>query len=115
VVLSVTGSFIQALDALTPLGRGQALLVTGEQHSGKSSAVLDAILGQYGSGVRCIYAAIGQRCPPLCILTAWRCLELAQIMRQLTAAAAQQTKLSILCIVDRYKLQQECNDECTGA
>lgn len=51
----------QALDALTPLGRGQALLVTGEQHSGKSSVVLDAILGQSGSGVRCVYAAIGQR------------------------------------------------------
>ena len=51
----------QALDALTPLGRGQALLVTGEQQSGKSSVVLDGILGQSGSGVRCIYAAIGQR------------------------------------------------------
>ena len=54
---------LQALDVLTPLGRGQALLVTGDQHSGKSAAVLDAILGQHGSGVRCIYAAVGQRYP----------------------------------------------------
>lgn len=46
---------------LTPLGRGQALLVTGMRQSGKTSLVLDAILGQYRSGVRCIYAAIGQR------------------------------------------------------
>ncbi len=51
----------QALDVLTPLGRGQALLVTGLRQTGKTSLVLDAILGQYRSGVRCIYAAIGQR------------------------------------------------------
>ena len=56
--------YVQALDALTPLGRGQALLVTGEQSSGKSSVALDAILGQHSSGVRCIYAAVGQRCRP---------------------------------------------------
>ena len=55
---------MQALDALTPLGRGQALLVAGKQESGKSCMVLDAILGQYGSGVRCIYAAVGQRYMP---------------------------------------------------
>ncbi|CAL8468619.1 g8159 [Coccomyxa elongata] len=54
----VTG--VKALDMLTPLGRGQALLVTGMRQSGKTSLVLDAILGQYRSGVRCIYAAIGQ-------------------------------------------------------
>ena len=52
---------MQALDVLTPLGRGQALLVTGVRQTGKTSLVLDAILGQYRSGVRCIYAAIGQR------------------------------------------------------
>lgn len=55
-------SCVQALDILTPLGRGQALLVTGMRGAGKTSLVLDAILGQYKSGVRCIYAAIGQRC-----------------------------------------------------
>ncbi|KAK9915373.1 hypothetical protein WJX75_008150 [Coccomyxa subellipsoidea] len=54
----VTG--VKALDVLTPLGRGQALLVTGVRHTGKTALVLDAILGQYRSGVRCIYAAIGQ-------------------------------------------------------
>ena len=52
---------MQALDMLTPVGRGQALLVNGMRQSGKTSLVLDAILGQYRSGVRCIYAAIGQR------------------------------------------------------
>ena len=66
-VLTVAVCFAtQALDAMTPLGRGQALLVTGEQPSGKSSVVLDAILGQSGTSVRCIYAAIGQRCALPC-------------------------------------------------
>lgn len=60
-VLRVFLPLVQALDMLTPLGRGQALLVTGMQQSGKTSLVLDAVLGQYRSGVRCIYAAIGQR------------------------------------------------------
>ena len=51
----------QALDCLTPLGRGQTLLVTGEAGAGKSALCLDAILGQFRSGVRCVYAAIGLR------------------------------------------------------
>ena len=48
------------MDALTPLGRGQALLVTGAAGSGKTSLVLDALLGQRGTAVRCVYAAVGQ-------------------------------------------------------
>ncbi len=49
----------QALDILTPLGRGQALQVSGPSGSGKSSLLLDVVRGQRGSGVRCIYAAVG--------------------------------------------------------
>jgi F-type H+-transporting ATPase subunit alpha len=55
------GTFLQALDVLTPLGRGQTLLITGARQSGKTCTVLDAILGQSKSGVRCIYAAVGLR------------------------------------------------------
>ena len=61
-VLSMRAAAIkQALDCLTPLGRGQTLLVAGEAGAGKSALVLDAILGQFRSGVRCVYAAIGVR------------------------------------------------------
>ncbi|KAK9792239.1 hypothetical protein WJX73_003401 [Symbiochloris irregularis] len=48
---------VKAVDVLTPLGRGQSLLVAGPKGAGKSSLVLDAILGQRDTGVRCIYAA----------------------------------------------------------
>lgn len=51
----------QALDVLTPIGRGQSLLVVGPPASGKSSTVLDAILGQRDTGVRCIFAATAHR------------------------------------------------------
>ncbi|KAK9824846.1 hypothetical protein WJX81_006563 [Elliptochloris bilobata] len=54
---------VKAVDALTPLGRGQALLVTGARGSGKSALVLDAVLAQARSNVQCIYAAVGQSTP----------------------------------------------------
>jgi F-type H+-transporting ATPase subunit alpha len=53
----VTG--VKALDILTPLGRGQALQVSGPKGSGKTQLCLDAILGQQGAGVCCFYAAVG--------------------------------------------------------
>ena len=53
---------VQAMDALTPLGRGQAQLVTGARGAGKTALVLDAVLAQARSGVRCIFAAVGHRC-----------------------------------------------------
>jgi F-type H+-transporting ATPase subunit alpha len=53
----VTG--VKALDVLTPLGRGQALQVSGPQGSGKTQLCIDAVIGQAGSGVRCVYAAVG--------------------------------------------------------
>ncbi|KAK9829697.1 hypothetical protein WJX72_007407 [[Myrmecia] bisecta] len=55
----VTG--VKAVDALTPLGRGQALMVTGLPGTGKTSLAVDAVLGQRRSGVRCFYAAVGLR------------------------------------------------------
>lgn len=56
------GGRAQAVDALTPLGRGQALLVTGGRRAGKTALVLDAVLAQARSDVRCVYAAVGQGC-----------------------------------------------------
>jgi F-type H+-transporting ATPase subunit alpha len=53
----VTG--VKSLDILTPLGRGQALQVSGPKGSGKTQLCLDVILGQQGAGVRCFYAAVG--------------------------------------------------------
>lgn len=47
---------VQALDILTPLGRGASLLVIGPHSSGLSSLAVDAILAQRSSGVKCVIA-----------------------------------------------------------
>lgn len=55
----VTG--IKAIDAMTPIGRGQRELVIGDRQTGKTAIALDTILNQKGKGVVCIYVAIGQK------------------------------------------------------
>ena len=55
----VTG--IKAIDAMTPIGRGQRELVIGDRQTGKTAIALDTVLNQKGKGVVCIYVAIGQK------------------------------------------------------
>ena len=50
-----------AIDALTPIGRGQRELIIGDRKTGKTTIAIDAILNQAGSGVHCFYVAIGQK------------------------------------------------------
>jgi F-type H+/Na+-transporting ATPase subunit alpha len=52
---------IKAIDAMIPIGRGQRELIIGDRQSGKSAIVTDTILNQQGTGVICIYVAIGQK------------------------------------------------------
>jgi F-type H+-transporting ATPase subunit alpha len=52
---------IIAVDALTPIGRGQRELIIGDRKTGKTALVVDTILNQAGTGVRCFYVAIGQK------------------------------------------------------
>jgi F-type H+-transporting ATPase subunit alpha len=52
---------IKAIDAMTPIGRGQRQLVIGDRKTGKTAICVDAILNQKGLGVKCIYVAIGQK------------------------------------------------------
>ena len=52
---------IKAIDAMTPIGRGQRELIIGDRKTGKSTVAIDTILNQRGQGVKCIYVAIGQK------------------------------------------------------
>jgi F-type H+-transporting ATPase subunit alpha len=52
---------IKAVDAMTPIGRGQRELIIGDRKTGKSTIAIDTILNQRGLGVKCIYVAIGQK------------------------------------------------------
>jgi len=50
-----------AIDAMIPIGRGQRELIIGDRQTGKTAVALDTILNQKGSGVICVYVAIGQK------------------------------------------------------
>jgi F-type H+-transporting ATPase subunit alpha len=52
---------IKAIDSMIPIGRGQRELVIGDRQTGKTAIILDTILNQKGTGVICIYVAIGQK------------------------------------------------------
>ena len=52
---------IKAIDAMTPIGRGQRELIIGDRKTGKTTVAIDTILAQKGEGVKCIYVAIGQK------------------------------------------------------
>jgi len=52
---------LKAIDAMTPVGRGQRELIIGDRQIGKSAVAVDAIINQKDSGIICIYVAIGQK------------------------------------------------------
>ena len=52
---------VKAVDALTPIGRGQRELIIGDRKTGKTALALDAILNQRDTGVLCVYVAVGQK------------------------------------------------------
>jgi F-type H+-transporting ATPase subunit alpha len=52
---------IKAIDAMTPIGRGQRELIIGDRKTGKTTVAVDTVLNQKGLGVKCIYVAIGQK------------------------------------------------------
>jgi F-type H+-transporting ATPase subunit alpha len=52
---------IKAIDAMTPIGRGQRELIIGDRKTGKTTVCIDTILNQKGTGVKCVYVAIGQK------------------------------------------------------
>jgi F-type H+-transporting ATPase subunit alpha len=52
---------IRGIDAMIPVGRGQRELIIGDRQTGKTAIAIDTIINQKGSGVRCVYVAIGQK------------------------------------------------------
>ena len=52
---------LKAIDAMVPIGRGQRELIIGDRQTGKTAVAVDAIINQKGTGIKCIYVAIGQK------------------------------------------------------
>ncbi|KPJ68132.1 MAG: ATP F0F1 synthase subunit alpha [Coxiella sp. DG_40] len=54
-------SGLKAIDSMVPIGRGQRELIIGDRQTGKSAIVVDTMINQKDSGIKCIYVAIGQK------------------------------------------------------
>jgi F-type H+/Na+-transporting ATPase subunit alpha len=52
---------LKSIDSMVPIGRGQRELIIGDRQTGKSAVAIDAIINQRGTGIKCIYVAIGQK------------------------------------------------------
>jgi F-type H+-transporting ATPase subunit alpha len=52
---------LKAIDAMVPVGRGQRELIIGDRQTGKTAVAVDTIINQKGTGVKCIYVAVGQK------------------------------------------------------
>ena len=52
---------LKSIDAMVPIGRGQRELIIGDRQTGKTAVAIDTIINQKGTGITCIYVAIGQK------------------------------------------------------
>ncbi len=52
---------LKAIDSMVPVGRGQRELIIGDRQTGKTAVAIDAIINQKGTGIKCIYVAVGQK------------------------------------------------------
>ncbi|KZX73500.1 F0F1 ATP synthase subunit alpha [Oleiphilus sp. HI0009] len=52
---------LKSIDSMVPIGRGQRELIIGDRQTGKTAIAIDAIINQKGTGVKCIYVAVGQK------------------------------------------------------
>jgi len=52
---------LKSIDSMVPIGRGQRELIIGDRQTGKTAVAIDTIINQVGTGVKCIYVAIGQK------------------------------------------------------
>ena len=99
---------IKAIDATTPIGRGQRELIIGDRKTGKTSIALDTIINQADQDVKCIYVAIGQK--DSSVAGVYSSLEEAGAMEYTTiinASAAQSATLQYLapyagCAIGEY-------------
>ena len=52
---------LKAIDSMVPIGRGQRELIIGDRQTGKTAIAIDTIINQKGTGIKCVYVAVGQK------------------------------------------------------
>lgn len=91
---------IKAIDALTPIGRGQRELIIGDRQTGKTTVAVDTIINQKGKGVKCVYVAIGQKKSKVARIV--RTLEEAGAMEYTTVVFAGSSESAALSYLAPY-------------
>lgn len=91
---------IKAIDSMVPIGRGQRELIIGDRQTGKTAIAIDTIINQKGTGVKCIYVAIGQKASTVASLV--KTLEEAGAMAYTTIVAATASELAPLQYIAPY-------------
>jgi len=91
---------IKAIDSMIPIGRGQRELIIGDRQTGKTAICIDTIINQKGTGVLCIYVAIGQKISTVARIV--RTLEDAGAMEFTTVVVASASDSSPLQYIAPY-------------
>lgn len=91
---------IKSIDAMIPIGRGQRELIIGDRQTGKTAVAIDTIINQKGTGVKCIYVAIGQKASS--IATVVRKLEEHGAMDHTIIVAASASEAAALQYIAPY-------------
>ncbi|RMG34405.1 MAG: F0F1 ATP synthase subunit alpha [Gammaproteobacteria bacterium] len=91
---------IKAIDSMVPIGRGQRELIIGDRQTGKSALAIDTIINQKGTGIKCIYVAVGQKNSTIAALV--RKLEEHGAMEHTTIVAAPAAESAALQFIAPY-------------
>jgi len=91
---------LKSIDAMVPIGRGQRELIIGDRQTGKTAVAVDTIINQKGTGIKCIYVAIGQKASS--INTVIRKLEEHGAMEHTIVVAADASESAALQYIAPY-------------
>lgn len=90
----------KAIDTMVPIGRGQRELIIGDRQTGKTAIAIDTIINQKGTGVKCIYVAVGQKASS--VSTVVRKLEEYGAMEHTIVVAATAAEAAALQFIAPY-------------
>ncbi len=91
---------LKAIDSMTPVGRGQRELIIGDRQTGKTAIAIDAIINQKGTGIKCIYVAIGQKASSISAIV--RKLEEHDALKHTVVVAASASESAALQFIAPY-------------
>ncbi|MBS3959114.1 MAG: F0F1 ATP synthase subunit alpha [Xanthomonadaceae bacterium] len=90
----------KSVDSMIPIGRGQRELIIGDRQTGKTALAIDTIINQKGSGIRCVYVAIGQKNSTIAAIV--RKLEENGAMAYTTVVAASASESAAMQYIAPY-------------